>query len=426
MTDATTNRVVRKEDVERNMVGSHNEIPYVPLVEEELERKSIYVKLPDGTKISVTQIHATTNKEQFLSHAIAGQRAIEDLGLVAKARLCEELLSKIKKTLKKYYQSEPVQGETEDLVKRGHYDKAMTRYKTVTDKLEEIIKKILSTYKSFLHESIRPNFEEILQKKLEVAPWVNLRGEEVTTEMEYSLAAYDMCWMFFMRSVFQPDAAEQLLNYMLHHLKKPLKVPMRIFCGRVSTLNNFVEFLPGLYYSSRATTSTAIAAKLEQPALAQLVLRLAPLQWQSAWELLRNGMPQNLEEILQFLETQERHEKTIPSNKPKDSYDKKKDKKRDRPDHGGNSKKKSKKHCDLCEKNKGPANTHNTAECRRYNPDGTSKYQKGKSNSDKKTHNNYSQQLETQQKEIKDLKKSVKRLTKKKRTIEDSDSDSDA
>ena len=83
MTDASVNRVtVRKEDVERNMLGSHNKSPYVPLLEDETERKNITVKLPDRTKISVTQVHATANKEQFLAHSIAARRAIEDLGYI--------------------------------------------------------------------------------------------------------------------------------------------------------------------------------------------------------------------------------------------------------------------------------------------------------------------------------------------------------
>jgi hypothetical protein len=43
----------------------------------------------------------------------------------------------------------------------------------------------------------------------------------------------------------------------------------------------------------------------------------------------------------------------------------------------------------------GQANTHYTDECHMYNPDGSRKYQKGKSNGDKKTLN-FSQQLQAQ------------------------------
>ena len=61
-------------------------------------------------------------------------------------------------------------------------------------------------------------------------------------------------------------------------------------------------------------------------------------------------------ENLQFLETQERQEKLKVPAKPKESY-KDNNKKRDRPNHGNKPNKKGKKHCDLCAKNNGPANT---------------------------------------------------------------------
>ena len=67
-----------------------------------------------------------------------------------------------------------------------------------------------------------------------------------------------------------------------------------------------------------------------------------------------------------------------------------------------------------------PANTHNTDECRRYNPDGSRKYQKGKSNGDQKEHNNFSQQLQAQQDKISNLEKKLKRFEKK-RSNEESD-----
>ena len=428
--DANKNGL-RKEEVERNMMGSHNEIPYVPLLDQVDERKSISIKLPDSSKISVTEVHNSTNKELFLSHATAAKRAVNDLGLFALAESYEELLNKTKKLMKKNYQAEPVQGATVDEKMKDAYLLAKTKFVEHSENLEKTIKKMLSTFKGFLNDSNRPIFEEIIQKKIGNTQWVNLRGEEVTTSMGYTLAAYDMCWIFFMRTVFQQDAAEQLLSYMLYHLKKPMKVPVRTFCGRVSQMNNYVEALPSLYFSSKATTSTVMVSKLDEPTLAQLILRLSPLVFQGAYEVLRDGMPQNLEDILQFLETQERQEKLKVPAKPKESF-KDNNKKRERPNHGNKPNKKGKKHCDLCAKNNGPANTHNTTDCNRYNPDGTKKgYSgkpkegyKGKSNGDKKTHNNYSQLLEETRKEIKSLKKDVKRM--KKRSNEESDSDSDA
>jgi Asp-tRNA(Asn)/Glu-tRNA(Gln) amidotransferase C subunit len=86
---------------------------------------------------------------------------------------------------------------------------------------------------------------------------------------------------------------------------------------------------------------------------------------------VESGLPQNLEEILLFMEQQEIIERNkIP---PKLKEHKPKNNKRKSPDHGGGSQKRAKKHCELCAKKKEPANTHNANECRRYNPDGSKK-----------------------------------------------------
>jgi hypothetical protein len=52
----------------------------------------------------------------------------------------------------------------------------------------------------------------------------------------------------------------------------------------------------------QATKSTVLATKLSEPVLAQLALRLAPQQWQSAKNTLRNGLLQSLEKSLSVLE----------------------------------------------------------------------------------------------------------------------------
>jgi hypothetical protein len=134
--------------------------------------------------------------------------------------------------------------------------------------------------------------------------------------------------------------------------------------------------------------------------------------------MLKDGLPQDMEELLVFLEGQESLERSSLPPKPKDSRS---NGKRKGPGHGGGSRKKGKKHCDLCAKNDGPAHTHNTDECRRYNPDVSGKYQKGKSNGDKKKQKNYSQQQKIQQDKINKLEEKVKRLEK--RSNEDIDDD---
>jgi hypothetical protein len=99
-------------------------------------------------------------------------------------------------------------------------------------------------------------------------------------------------------------------------------------------MNNYVDYIPSLYYSARATNTTELATKKKksEPALAQLAIRLVPQKWwQSNYNILRNGLPQSLEEILVYLEGQENLKQISIPPKPTDN-----------PNHGGGSRKKGK------------------------------------------------------------------------------------
>ena len=155
---------------------------------------------------------------------------------------------------------------------------------------------MLDTFKHFIHEDIRHIYDDILQTKLNITPWVNLYGvEETKSELGYSLWAFEVVWMFWMRSVFQEDAAEHTLEYLLYGIKKPHNVAPLIFVRRVKQLCSYITYLPGAYYSSQATSQTTQTEKLTDPQVAQLALRLCPPAWKTAWKMLKKGMPQDLE-----------------------------------------------------------------------------------------------------------------------------------
>jgi hypothetical protein len=77
--------------------------------------------------------------------------------------------------------------------------------------------------------------------------------------------------MFFMRTVFQHDAAEQQLHYIQFRFKKPKWISESVFVGRIGQMNNYVDYLPSLYYSAWATNLTEKDTKMSEPALAQEV-----------------------------------------------------------------------------------------------------------------------------------------------------------
>jgi len=161
-----------------------------------------------------------------------------------------------------------------------------------------------------------------------------------------------------------------------------------------------------------------VTQKLTDPQLAQLALCLSPPAWKNTWKLLKKGMPQELEGMIQFMEQQENIKKSTAKAKASQNGNQ-------NSNQNGNKKCKAKRPCDLCAKHGVPEQSHNTEDCRIYNVD--DRMTKNKSREDKsKMHNNYAHQFSETREEVKDLKKQIKRMSSKKRTIEESDNNSDA
>jgi hypothetical protein len=179
MSETSATRAIKKEDVERNTPGNPVEIPYVQIQEELTERGMIGIKLPNGTKISVTEIHRTANKELFLMHSVAADGSLHDLGLTPKANRCETAIKKVLIIMKDNQQPEPVQGAVEDQAKRAAYDAAKTRFDKLVKIRNKTVLKMFTTFKSYMHESIRPTFEDIILQKMETTPWIDLQGNTI-------------------------------------------------------------------------------------------------------------------------------------------------------------------------------------------------------------------------------------------------------
>jgi len=180
--------------------------------------------------------------------------------------------------------------KTRGLSRRQKYDEALEEYARLEKLRDEVVKKMLDTFRQFIHETVRHIFDDILASKLNTTPWVNLRGvEETEEELGFSLYAFEVVWMFWMRSVFQEDAADNTLEYLLYGIKKPRNVAPRIFVRRVKQLSSYINYLPGAYYSSQATSQTTQTEKLTDPQVAQLAQRLCPPAWKTAWKMLKHG-----------------------------------------------------------------------------------------------------------------------------------------
>ena len=430
---ATLPKGLRKEDVEKGMIGKVAELPYLPLIDEKaqaersLKGNSIEVKMLNDTKKTLKICRPTANKEQFLVDTISYKDVLLELGLIESARKCTMRMEVLdQRMVKNFYDPDDPVTQV-DPVKMAACDKAAEAHNLVELKLDKIIKKMFAMFVSFLDESLRPVYNEIVATKVGVIPWTNLRGEEQTVLLRYTMEAYEMCTVFWLRTVFQQDAAEQLLLYIQYNLKKSEKVSLRMFVARAKQLNSYVAHLPGIYYTSQANSKTVPAKKLTESELAGWVLRMCPSSWQTQHRLIKDEIPQDLERLLQFLELQESMDTMAkPTTNPRDQGHQNggtNSKKRNGSENGNRDKKKfkSSKHCDYCAKKGGPKDTHNTAECRKWNPDGTRKQYQAKSE-EKKTNVNYAQFKEMQD-SVRDMSKDMKRLMKRSKEASDSDQD---
>ncbi len=79
---------LKDSECKKGKLGAHPPIPYIPptdLLQAKENSDSIKLKLPDGTVISMT-IFAKGNPEEYLQHAIAVLRLINQTGLDTKGR----------------------------------------------------------------------------------------------------------------------------------------------------------------------------------------------------------------------------------------------------------------------------------------------------------------------------------------------------
>jgi hypothetical protein len=174
-----------------------------------------------------------------------------------------------------------------------------------------------------------------------------------------------------------------------------------------------------------------IATALDEPELAQLLLRLAPQSQQDQYKLVKGIIPVNLRLTLDTLVTLEKMDIHVPMKAKAKSAEKgngnRKRKGTQEGDQTTKKKSRSSKHCELCEKHGGAKNTHNTVDCKRYEKYGTQKkaFQPRKGTpsktTDRKSYKTVKRELKEAKSELKTMKKTSRKS--KKRNHDDSSDD---
>ena len=164
-------------------------------------------------------------------------------------------------------------------------------------------------------------------------------------------------------------------------------------------------------------------------------MKACPDSWQNQYDLNQEHVPQDLNKLLMVLENIEKA--SVASNAPAKSPSTNgygngngnSEKKKGNPSSDWISKKKykkSEKHCVLCQKHGGAANTHNMSECKRFEKDSLPKSGWGSKPNMKGRTCHESHSFAQLKDDIADLKKALKTKSKsqgcKKRRYDSSDS----
>ena len=157
------------------------------------------------------------------------------------------------------------------------------------------------------------------------------------------------------------------------------------------------------------------AMALDEPELAQLLLRLVPQFQQDQYKLIKGIIPVSLCLTLDILKTIEKTDVQVQRKAEKVAESRNGKGKRKvafKDDNASKKKKRSSKHCDLCETHSGAKNTHNTVDCKRYEKDGVPKKafksKKGNSTGKKFDH----QSFKTMEDNFKKVRTEIKKMKK--------------
>ena len=431
---------LKPQECERGSGRVRPPIPYIPekddLNEAVESNASIKLTLPTKVELRVS-VWTRGTPEKFLMHVQQAIAAIKAKGLqeayerlVRAEKECNEKLEEA------VLNRDLAGGEgKDDSVLSKAVEKAEEAQAKAKSAVVHVANQIFQLYANFLSEEARQPWNKILAEQIDCSPWKDLRGNVHNTPRSKTWDSFKECVTFHLLTVFRNDAAEAQRYYISNGLKKPNRVPIRQFVQRVQQLNDYLELLPCIFQSNRATPATKKVGPIDDADLAGHILRMCPGTWQAQYELKAETVPQCVRDLLDDLK---KIEKAFPTERDQSA-------KKGKANPSESNKRKMvspnepipkkvckvAKHCALCKKHGGAHATHNTSDCRKYDNGGRlkkgfGKGQHGSTALDKKTASAFAQlsaKVERHEKANTKLKKSSK---KRNREHDSDSSDSDS
>ena len=320
-------------------------------------------------------------------------------------------------------------------------------------------------FEKLLDQTLVPVWRDIVVEQCDTDGYVDLNGKKQTGKRGRSFGSLQACYLQVVLSVSTQDAAERHKRYVSTTVKKADNVTIVQLFARLIQLNDMTKYLPCLKH---VEDSPDDLPKMNVPftelemctnVIASLPLSISTGYYAQKGMHFPTKLTQLKEDLIRVTASVQRHDKMIADLRAKAGIPTKgsgqekakmsgpnkpipkkarfgKAKESGGPSNGGPpSNDHTNKLCQLCAKHSpGCKNSHNTAQCRKWNADGTDKCRAGELGKLRNTnaHSHPEEDMKAvfaqMRKEIKALKKLTKKSCKKRsrKRYYDSSDDSDS
>ena len=318
-------------------------------------------------------------------------------------------------------------------------------------------------FEKLLHQNLVPVWRDIVTEQCDTDGYVDLNGCRQTGKRGRTFSSLQACYLQVVLSVSTQDAAERHKRYLSTTVKKADNVTIVQLFARLILLNEMTKYLPCLKH---VEGSPADLPRMNVPftelemctnVIASLPLSIATGYYAQKGMHFPTKLTQLKEDLIRVAASVQRHDKMIADirakagiptkgsgqekakmsgpNKPIPKKAKFGDKSGG-PNEGPPSKDRTPKLCQLCAKHSpGCKNSHNTAQCRKWNADGTDKRRSAhggttrNANAHSRSDDDTKAVFAQMRKEIKALKKITLKRSRKRKSCKrhyDSSDDSDS
>eukprot|EP00804_Cyclotella_cryptica_P019135 CCRYP_020878-RA/>CCRYP_020878-RA protein AED:0.08 eAED:0.80 QI:0/0/0/1/1/1/3/0/430 len=366
---------LKNQECERGRGGEKALIHYVPdrdPVQEALDLKPETLKctLANGSETRVTVWSGHGTNEQFVLHVNKAYSTAKKMGLIP---TCDD-------AEKAYDSKKGCSTKTEKEKKTAESLSLKADMLALRTKMTDSALEVFQLYANLLTEEACQPWDLIVKEQTESSPFHNIFGVERKKSPGKTSESFRRCQLLHLQSCFAHDAGENLKFYISNCLKKPNKV--RVVCAASAAAEQLRGRPPMFVLQPERKTMTQQVYSFTDAELACHIVHMCPLKWQDQYHLLEKCYPEGVKSLLLILERIEvAHpvDERQSSSKPAKAQGAEQHSKKFA--LGAQISKKPKqarteythvdKNCELCKKHGGAHTTHNTAECRRYNKDGT-------------------------------------------------------